>query len=107
MRNRHCDHHSLALPARKLVGVLAQPLLRPVDADIGKCLGKALPVVRADGFDKLCADAKLRGKHRQWLLVDTDRAFPAQGPQPRLRKADTLLSHKDKKSVVWGKSVSV
>src|SRR3546814_11330657 len=55
MRNRHCDHHPLALPARKLVGVLAQPLFRPVDADIGKCLGKALPAIgRASWRERVC-----------------------------------------------------
>src|SRR3546814_12105201 len=88
MRNRHCDHPPLALPARKLVGVLAQPLFRPVDADIGKFLGKALPVVRADGFGKLCPDAKMRRQRRQWLLEAKALAFPAQGPQPRLRPPD-------------------
>ena len=101
VRERHGDHHALALAARKLVRVGGKPVLRVADADFLQKLQRPLPrrAVRHAAMDfqdlaHLHLDRMQRIERGHRLLENDGDAVAANVPDLGFRGAQQVLAFK-------------
>src|SRR5919112_778631 len=95
VQERDGDGNALAHPARELVRVSAEALLRGGNADVRERARGTLPrglvgyrLMRADRLDHLRVDAQDRVERRHRILEDHGEALAAHPPQLLLRPPD-------------------